>query len=473
MNENAYEGNKIQNNNLNISLEVKTIEITGELDGKVEKENSYKNEKNELEDHVKTSEQNNQNTDNIVSQKKYSQNEIDFNDNLNFNNNINIKKYSCNFCFSVDNISCKICNLLTYIGYYMCIPFKYCLKAPLSQFERPYSFIMIVNYFILVIPIILLTVGYIQKFNVIFDKFVFGAIYSYVYICLLLNYYFTFHIYDKYGIHKLNKPKYKFTSTTFLKYIYWYLFYEHKFGFVILFILVQIISSYPITNYLNNLNNNNEKIKANNVPVIIFFVQLAVNCNLALICFHALIYGLLLLIILCKLNGSCLCLILSNWLCCWNCCYEDSIDILGTDINSDNKKNDEKLEKHNINNSNKDLNNQPYDVIECKSNDNNLKIHSKNISLANSSNKAIGISLNMIKINNKINLGEEINTIEKEKNKHIKYRVSKSKGVFLNENTAALRTLPFIERLLEFFKFIKIFEYDKELGDGEKILKDI
>jgi hypothetical protein len=382
-------------------------------------------------------------------------------------NNTNIKNYNCNIWFSIDNIFCIICNTVTYAGYYICIPLKYCLKLPLSQFERPYSFIMIVNYFIIVTPIILLSVGLIQNSNIIFDNSIFGLSYLAIFTFLVLNYYLTFHLYDKYGIHKLNKPKYNFTSSTYLKYVFWYLFYEHKIGFFVLFCLIQLITSYPMLKYLDNINVSNdinlniENFKLENTPVIVFFLKLAVNCNLAFIYLHACLYGILLFTILCKLNGSCIFLLLCNWLCCWSCCFEDLIDIIGSETcnNNTNFSNEIKIDKLSVKDNTKELNNQPYDEIECKSNSNNDKI--QNVPSLNNKSNSTNLLVN----------GENLNLSNYARN-NIKYRVSKTKGVYYNEGNLVIRALPFIERMLELFKFMKVYDYEKEMG-CEKILKNI
>mmetsp|Transcript_2136 Transcript_2136/g.2205 ORF Transcript_2136/g.2205 Transcript_2136/m.2205 type:complete len:420 (+) Transcript_2136:1-1260(+) len=389
-----------------------------------------------------------------------------------------------NLCFSMDNFSISLCNALTKGFEYILIPFKYCLKFPLSQFERPYSFMMIINYFILITPLILLTVGLIQQSSLIFNESKFGFVYLTTFIILVLNYYFTFVLYDKYGIHKLQKPKNDHTVTSFIKYLFWYLFTEHKFGYVCLFWGFQLLPNVIMLNYLNDFSEDvnkegealanqrlltgsasvidnstssvngdiNNRGIAELAPAIVFFAELGIDCNIAFVLLHIIIYFSLFLVILCKINGSCLCLASLNWLCCCSCCYEDTMDITVTSssvVKTEMKLAESKSESRS---------NQPEDVIEVgKEESNQYKIKRKSESSERNQRSVISLDV------------KDTKAIKK----GITFQVSKSKGVSLYNSTEVSRVLPFVERFLEMFKFLKIFDYEKEMGDGEKILKDV
>ena len=292
-------------------------------------------------------------------------------------------------CKCIDSTCLSIFNVITIVFEYLLVPFKYLLHYPLKYFERQYSFMMIINFLILIIPFLLNTVMIKQYKDKITTDVTFAVIFYLSYSLLFINYYFTFQIYEKYGLHKLFTMKYNFKVGSFMSFLGNYLFKEHKIGIIIILYLIQIpLFSVLLSIYLkNNFNNIEEVLKS--------FTFYGLICNLSFLIIHFLIYFTLFLVILCKINNSCLCQIIC--------------------INSKNHHDKEK----------------PHHV----------KVNSN------------AILINNIKVSNDSKSHNDKNII--------------------NDLPNDSHIIAPIERMLNFFKYIKIFDYEKEFGDGEKILDKI
>ena len=299
-----------------------------------------------------------------------------------------------------------------------------------------------------------MTVGFIQQSGFLFKEINFGLIYVYIYICLMLNYYFTFKLYDKYGIHKLEKINYNFNVKSFNKYLCFYLFQEHKFGLICIFWIFQLAGNSVVAFILNNETYEIEKL----VKVALFFTKYGNWANMSFIILHAIIYILLYLTILCKLNGSCLCMVTANII--GSDCYE-SVQV--SELVQNKSSLETKTEDNKVNNKENQEIKAPEIEIKIKEIPETLSIKT-NYNLKEK-NKVTSLNLDTPENQNP----DSTNNLKKQQ---LEYKFTKKK--YLNSSEIRyVKQIQFIERMLEMFKFLKIFDYDKELGDGDKILKNI
>lgn len=217
---------------------------------------------------------------------------------------------SCSCCLLVDRccLSCLRISVCTFE--YLLLPLKWLLKYPLSCFERPYSFMMLCNFFLLVTPIMLKTLMIVHFIDVIKSNNILYQIFFISYPLLALNYYFTFQIYEKYGIHQLNKPKVQFTVKSYLSYLIKYLFYDHKIGLVASLYFIQL----PLLIYLFYLGCSVQLLDGKYIEytVVTDFMLFGLICNIVFLGLHLLLYFVLLFAILCKINNSGCCGVVAN-----------------------------------------------------------------------------------------------------------------------------------------------------------------
>jgi hypothetical protein len=202
------------------------------------------------------------------------------------------------------------CNILCGISEMVCIPVHFCLKYIVSAFERPYSFCFISNFFLLITPTLLLLIILIQlpDLNENYEKFHF--IIGFLLSNLLLNFAVTFYIYYLYGIHKIQKEK----EQTYLdvglytKYVFNYVTHETLLAFVIVYYFGQIVAIIICLNWISNseLNSKYEGL------IVLDFTKFAVICNALFIFINSSLYTYLFLVLICKINYSCFCNILSR-----------------------------------------------------------------------------------------------------------------------------------------------------------------
>lgn len=236
-------------------------------------------------------------------------------------------KHKCNMCTIIDE-NCIFCSNKI-IKFLKCLfyPLKIFFKYPLKIFERPYSFMMIINY-ILIIPSLLLNTYIIKKcldFKLIKSNSFFVLIFI-VYFINIFNYYFTFHIYQKYEKHKLEDNKFFYKSPIdLIRYVLCYLFKENKIGFVVLFYIFQLIclpillynkdSIYSCKNnkYDNILNNNFILIKNTHfIQLILSSFYFQIYSMLSFLTLHFIVYFYLIITLLCKFNKSCFFMVIIN-----------------------------------------------------------------------------------------------------------------------------------------------------------------
>ena len=203
----------------------------------------------------------------------------------------------CNFC-------CLVCDTL-------CIPIHFCLNPFVSPLERPYSFCFIVNFFLLITPslLLLILIIHLNSVNDSYNNFYF--IIGFMLCNLLVNFAVTFYIYYIYGVHKIEKEKLATYEDVrlFTKYIYNYVSAETYLKFVFVYYFCQVISIIMCLNWINNPD-----LKRKYEGIIVYdFTKFAVVCNAIFIFGNTIIYSYLFLAILCKVNFSCICLIISNY----------------------------------------------------------------------------------------------------------------------------------------------------------------
>jgi hypothetical protein len=213
-------------------------------------------------------------------------------------------------CKLIDTIGIKTCNILTMILSYICCPVKYLLKPITNSFQRPYSFCFLLSYFLLIIPAILLIVLLIQYSGFINGLEGFTSIYYITLANLLVNYVLVFHIYHIYGLHRLEYQTCSFTVKGFLKYTFEYLFRNTKLGFIGVYFIIQIgLGIFAIHYIMTDKGFNDENF---DLPILITFSLYAICSNLVFTLGHFVIYLSLLLVLICKINGSCFCGIFSG-----------------------------------------------------------------------------------------------------------------------------------------------------------------
>lgn len=214
-------------------------------------------------------------------------------------------------CDQIDECSINCCNIWCGYGENICFPFYFFLKYIISPFERPYSFCFIINFFLLITPALLLVILCIQlsQLNESFDNFNF--IIGFLLTNLLLNFAVSFYIYYLYGIHKVLKEKEVTFSDIklYIKYLYNYIIGETFLRWVILYYFCQIVST--IMCFIRVYDQ--ELIKKYQGKIVLDFTIFALYCNAIFLFINIVLYSFLFLLLLCKINVSCICKVISNW----------------------------------------------------------------------------------------------------------------------------------------------------------------
>lgn len=304
------------------------------------------------------------------------------------------------------------CNIITLVLEYMFIPFKYILYFPLKFFERQYSFMMLINFILLIIPFMLMiTLLSHWTSEISSDSFPFRLIFFTNFIICIINYYLTYYIYEKYNIHKLNRVKKSFTAKSFMSYLCSYMFKEHKIGYLIIFLLVQIpYLSISLYYFISN----KQSFK---VPEVVYTITLysSISVSFFLFC-HLFIYLLLLITLLCKVSNS--------------------------EIKFNSK---DEMKNKEV----KTPSSTPQDNNNFQKQEDQKKIYHN-------------------KVNSNAMLVNDPKTLSERKSHEIELKQSAD-----GDENSKIILIPFIERLIDCFKYIKIFDYNKEFGEGERILDEI
>ena len=201
-------------------------------------------------------------------------------------------------CLSFDSICLYITVKFMLILKYILIPFKLLLKTLTKHFERPYSFCFLITFFCLICPAILLIVISIQANQLINYKFW----YYFTFANLIINFIIVFEIYSLYGVHRLIDERGKFNAKSYFKYIFHYLFIENKIGYIGLYLIAEVII---FTIGWKKIQEQSKDI--NTIPVIYTFLKISILCNIIFSTSHLLIYLIIFLTLLCKINNSCIC----------------------------------------------------------------------------------------------------------------------------------------------------------------------
>ncbi len=201
------------------------------------------------------------------------------------------------------------CNCFTYTLYILLIPVKFLCKLITNYFARPYSFCFIIDFLLLMTPALLLVVILIQYSEFINQYGGFSIIFYYIFTTLIINFILVFHIYDIYGKHKLDDSADNYNFRTFTKFVCKYLFKNSIVGYIgILFILESCVTIICIHHLLS------EKTKyIKSKPILYDSLVFSAYLNLVFTLMHVIIYIVLYLFIICKLNKSCLCKVIVDY----------------------------------------------------------------------------------------------------------------------------------------------------------------
>jgi hypothetical protein len=214
-------------------------------------------------------------------------------------------------CKPLDSLSVRLCENMTTCFEYICCPIKFFLKPLTSRFQRPYSLCFLMSYFLLIIPVILLLIILIQSSSFINELDRFSTLFYLTFFNLLINYILVFHIYHVYGLHKLEYTTHAFTVRTFMAYTMRYLFVETKLGYIGVYFLAQVILYICSLNYI--LNDGNLNSDNFDLPILVTFTFYAVISGLVFTLGHLVVYIVLFMVLLCKVNNSCICGIISGY----------------------------------------------------------------------------------------------------------------------------------------------------------------
>lgn len=203
---------------------------------------------------------------------------------------------------TLDNLCAKTTTYFFLILKYIFFPIKILLKFITSYFQRPYSFIFILDFILLMIPILILIILLIQNYPYINSKEEFNRIFYFTVASVILNYISVFHIYHLYGLHKLDEEKLNHNIRTYTKFIFRYLFEETKSGIIGIFYIFQFLW---IINLFDNLREHQNMER----QVVYDFTRIALLLDLIFLSLHLAIYILLYFFMLCKINQSCILMI--------------------------------------------------------------------------------------------------------------------------------------------------------------------
>jgi hypothetical protein len=163
----------------------------------------------------------------------------------------------------------------------------------------------------LVTPSLLLLILMIQlsQMKESYSNFYFTI--GFLFCNLLINFAVTFYIYYIYGIHRLQKEKYLTYTNVKLygSYIYKYISNDTSVRIVILYYFGQIIAVIMCFNWISDPH----LVKKYEGLIIFDFTKFAIICNALFIFGNTILYSYLFLALMCKVNFSCICKILSNY----------------------------------------------------------------------------------------------------------------------------------------------------------------
>jgi len=216
-----------------------------------------------------------------------------------------------------DTLFKKCCFNLCNITRMLCFPCHFMCKFITKELERPYAFFFLISFFIFIILLFLLFVLLIQNSNYINQNASISAIFYFLVLSLITNFMSTYYIYYLYGVHSL-EPNYgsikkkNHNIITYTKFLFDYITSTTKILFIGIYYLAQIISIIICFSWLTadiaskeNINVNDNFYKQR--PIIVYFIQFGLSCNFLFLILHSVLYSILFLLILCKINNSCCC----------------------------------------------------------------------------------------------------------------------------------------------------------------------
>jgi hypothetical protein len=200
---------------------------------------------------------------------------------------------------TIDNICATTTTYFFLILKYIFFPLRIILKFLTNYFQRPYSFIFILDFILLMIPILLLVIILIQNAEYINSKENFYRIFYFTLASTLINYISVFHIYHLYGLHKLEEERINYNIMTYTKFIFSYLFEETKSGIIGVYYIFQFIC------HLKLFDNLREHQKMER-PIVYDFTRVALLLDFIFLSLHLAIYISLYFFMLCRINQSCI-----------------------------------------------------------------------------------------------------------------------------------------------------------------------
>lgn len=206
----------------------------------------------------------------------------------------------------IDSIFCSICNHFTCICAVLLLPFKILISPLTNFFQRPYSFIFFVNFFVLMTPSLLLVIVLYGNMDYLtqLDNHSFNFVSIFTLVNLLICYILTFHIYHLYGQHSLPESNHKYTYQNFNSLLFKYFFRQTVLGYIAIYFLANAgISLYAISELVDARHTAIRRER----PILLTFTYFGISCNLFFTIIHILTYLVLYAVIICRLNNSCLC----------------------------------------------------------------------------------------------------------------------------------------------------------------------
>lgn len=208
-------------------------------------------------------------------------------------------------CQTIDEKCLQLSNILVNILSKILYPIKYLCGYLTKKFQRPYSLCFLLNFFILITPAILLVILLIQNAEYINSIDIFNFSFYFTLFNLVINYIIVFHIYYLYGRHRLTGRHLPYSTKHYTKYICNYLFTENRIGLIGIYLILQCFISFVIySNIKNNKDYNSDKFDR---PILIIFTEFGIICNIIFTLGHIIIYSILFLLLLCRINNSCIC----------------------------------------------------------------------------------------------------------------------------------------------------------------------
>jgi hypothetical protein len=229
----------------------------------------------------------------------------------------------------IDKKCVLISNFVFMVFSYIFIPLKISCKIFTGYFQRPYSFMFVLDFLILIPPAILLLGMCYQFFDFLNITPDLGKYFYFALVNLIGNFVFVFHLYHLNNIHRLEDVnKTPLTAKSFTKKTFSYLFYQTWVGWIGLYLLLQLLICFYGLHFIHKELYDD---KTFDIPILSFCVTYGLFMNILFSGVHILIYSTLFVFILLEINNSCICLLIRNAFS--KTIYQDTIREENTKIN--------------------------------------------------------------------------------------------------------------------------------------------